>query len=78
VNCKKVFLEVSNYLDGDIDPEVRATIEHHMKLCHHCQVVVDTMRKTIELYCDGQLFPLPETVRDRLHDVLRRRCGEEK
>jgi hypothetical protein len=36
--------------------------------------VFDTTRKTIELYCDGKLFPLPEDVRARLHEALRRRA----
>jgi hypothetical protein len=38
--------------------------------------VFDSARKTIELYCDGRLFPLPLEVRDRLHRALRRRWEE--
>jgi hypothetical protein len=36
--------------------------------------VFDTTRKTIELYCDGKLFPLPDEVRNRLHEALKRRA----
>jgi hypothetical protein len=39
-------------------------------------VVVDTTRKTIELYCDGELFPLPDPVRTRLHEVIRQKWQE--
>jgi anti-sigma factor RsiW len=75
--CKKVFREISDYLDGDLDGDLRRSLEVHMKMCRHCQVVFDTTRKTIELYCDGKLFPLPDEVRERLHAALRRKCKKE-
>jgi len=74
LNCKKVLREISSYLDGDLDEELKRVLEAHIKMCHHCQVVFDTTRKTIELYCDGKLFPLPDEVRSRLHEALRRKC----
>jgi anti-sigma factor RsiW len=74
VNCRDVFREISNYLDGDLGPDLKRAIEAHACGCHHCEVVVDTTRKTIELYCDGRLFPLPLTVRQRLHETLQRQC----
>ena len=74
MSCQDVFREISNYLDGDIDPELKRAIEAHAHGCHHCEVVVDTTRKTIELYCDGRLFQMPFIVRERLHAVLRLKC----
>ena len=73
LTCKGVIQEISNYLDGDLDGEFKRVLESHLKACHHCRVIVDTTRKTIELYCDGKLFPLPDAVRDRLHAVLRQK-----
>jgi len=74
LNCQDVFREISNYLDGDLAPELKQAIEAHACGCHHCEVVVNTTRKTIELYCDGRLFALPFEVRERLHVVLRQKC----
>lgn len=74
MNCQKVFQEISNYFDGDLDADLKRAIEAHACGCHHCEVVVNTTRKTIELYCDGRLFALPFEVRERLHVVLRQRC----
>jgi anti-sigma factor RsiW len=74
LKCKQAVNQLSNYLDGELDEELRKTLEAHLGKCHHCHAVFDTTRKTIELYCDGKLFPLPEDVRARLHEALRRRA----
>ena len=73
LNCKKVLLEISNYLDGNLGEDLKRDIETHIHMCRHCKVVFDTTRKTIELYCDGKLFTLPDDVRTRLHESLRRK-----
>jgi anti-sigma factor RsiW len=74
VKCRNAVNELSNYLDGELDEELKTTIQAHLGKCHHCHAVFDTTRKTIDLYCDGKLFSLPEDVRARLHDALRRRA----
>ena len=74
MDCKNAVKEISNFLDGDLDETLKRTIQDHLKGCHHCRAVVDTTRKTIELYCDGKLFTLPDDVRNRLHEALRRRA----
>lgn len=74
VSCEDIIQEISNYLDGNLDEDLKRTLEIHLKCCHHCQVVLDTTRKTVELYCDGKLFQLPEEVRGRLHSALRQKC----
>jgi hypothetical protein len=33
-------------------------------------VVVDTTRKTIQIFCNSEPVPLPEDVRKRLHTAL--------
>lgn len=74
MNCKDVLQEISNYLDENLDEDLKHTLKAHLKCCQHCQVIFDTTRKTIELYCDGKLYPLPDQVRDRLHAALRQKC----
>ncbi len=76
MSCKKTIEDISSYLNGELDLELKQTIEDHLKMCQHCKVVFDTTRKTIELYCDGKLFPLPDAVRERLHQALQRRWQE--
>ncbi len=76
MKCRDCMQEISNYLDGDLDEDLKRDLQLHLDKCHHCQVLFDTTRTTIELYCDGKLFPLPDTVRDRLHEALRRKWEE--
>lgn len=78
MNCKKAINQISGYLDGNLDEELKKVLETHLDKCHHCHAVFDTTRKTIELYCDGKIFPLPDDVRTRLHDALRRKLQQVK
>lgn len=73
MNCKKAIKELSGYLDGELDAVLKQTLEAHLTYCNHCHAVYDSCKKTIELYCDGKLFSLPDDVRTRLHEALKRR-----
>jgi len=70
VNCKKVIIELTSYLDGALDAGVRLDLEEHLGRCTDCRLVVDTTRKTIQIFCNSEPVPLPEDVRSRLHTAL--------
>jgi predicted anti-sigma-YlaC factor YlaD len=70
VNCKKVIIELTNYLDGVLDSSIRIDLEEHLARCTDCRLVVDTTRKTIQIFCKSEPVPLPEDVRERLHEAL--------
>jgi anti-sigma factor RsiW len=70
VNCKQVVLELTTYLDGSLDASVRIDLEQHLARCTDCRLVVDTTRKTIQIFCNSEPVPLPEDVRERLHSAL--------
>jgi anti-sigma factor RsiW len=65
--------EICRYLDGELDASLKATLEIHLTYCNHCSAVFDSTRKTIDLYCDGKAFSLPNDVQNRLHDALKRK-----
>ena len=75
MNCRDVILEVSSYLDGDLGPEALLELQVHLDRCQDCRVIVDTVRKTIDIYCKAEPVPLPDEVRTRLHDALVKRLG---
>jgi len=66
-NCKHMLGTLSEYVDGELASELCADLEHHLQTCPNCTVVVNTLRKTIELYHDtAESDPLPTDVRRRL------------
>jgi hypothetical protein len=50
MKCSDILKELSNYIEGDIPPELMAALEEHVCTCEHCRIVLDTTRKTISLY----------------------------
>jgi anti-sigma factor RsiW len=75
LNCKGVIRELSNYIDGDLDPVVRAELERHLGHCEDCTMIVDQTRKTIQIFCDSEPVELPGEVRTRLHQALQRKIS---
>ncbi|MCS7061008.1 MAG: zf-HC2 domain-containing protein [Anaerolineae bacterium] len=66
--CRQLLASLSDYVDGDLAEEICAEIERHMAGCERCRIVVDTLRKTVELYHTLSEPPaaLPTDVRQRL------------
>jgi anti-sigma factor RsiW len=62
--------ELTSYLDGALDNSVRSDLEQHLSHCQDCRLVVDTTRKTIQIFCNSEPVPLPSEVRERLHAAL--------
>ncbi len=75
MNCKGLIREISDYLDGELTVEILTEIEIHLQRCQDCRLIVDTTRKTIEIYYSTQPLPLPNDIRERLHQALINRLG---
>lgn len=76
MNCKGVLQQLCDYLDGELDPAVAKSLEEHLGDCEDCRIVVDTTRKTVEIYCNSEPLPLPTDVRLRLERVLAEKLGK--
>jgi anti-sigma factor RsiW len=72
VKCEDVWREISNYLEGDVDPGLRSAIEEHLRGCKHCTAVLEGTRNVIQVYGDERMFELPAGFSQR----LRRRLEE--
>src|SRR5215468_1383163 len=70
VNCEHVWQAISDYLEGDVSPELRAAMEAHFKDCKHCMAVLNGSKNVVELYGDDQLFELPIGFDARLRQRL--------
>jgi anti-sigma factor (TIGR02949 family) len=73
VKCREVIRELSEYLDGELDPTLAEDLRRHLHDCEDCGIVVDTTRKTIEMYCNQEPAPLPPDVKQRLQRALQQK-----
>jgi len=70
--CKALLDYLSDYVDGCLGAKLCLEIEHHLKECQNCRVVIDTLRKTISLYHESAADPteIPSQVKERLYRTL--------
>lgn len=71
MECQDIVKNLNGYIDGELDSELCNQLETHIQSCPKCQVVVNTLKKTIHLYqVDGEQTSLPEDARKRLYACL--------
>jgi anti-sigma factor (TIGR02949 family) len=75
LTCKDFLSELSDYLDENIDAELRAKLERHIIECPNCWVIADTTRRTIRIYKGMEPHPVPEDVQSRLMQALERKIA---
>jgi len=72
ISCHDVWLEISNYVDKDVAPELRALMEAHFKACAHCKAVVDGTQNVVKLIADGVEYEVPQGFSKRLYDRIQK------
>jgi anti-sigma factor RsiW len=70
VTCQNFLDEMSDYIDGSLEEELRVSIEAHLAKCPNCWVVFDETRKTVQIYQSMECNQLPKQVHDRLLAAL--------
>ena len=70
INCEHVWREVSNYLDGEVEPGLRAAVEEHVRGCKHCGAVLDGTRNVVQLVGDERVLEIPVGFEQRLRQRL--------
>ena len=71
VNCEQVWQEISNYLEGEVNPELRAAMEAHFRECKHCTAVLDGTKNVLHLYGDDRSVGIAR----RFHRPLATKVG---
>lgn len=74
MTCTEFLAKMTDYFDGTVEKALLVEIKEHLCECHHCEVVVDTTQKTIEIYRDHQVYALPEDLRERTISSILTRC----
>ena len=70
--------ELTDYLGEAVDIELRRRIEAHITECPNCFVILDTTRKTIQVYKGMQPQVLPQEVQARLMKAVERKMASRK
>jgi hypothetical protein len=70
LTCKEVCLEISNYIDNDVDPQLRVAMDDHFSQCPRCKAVLDGARNVISLYSDERMLAPSLDFHRRLHGRL--------
>ncbi|HEV2730841.1 MAG TPA: zf-HC2 domain-containing protein, partial [Terriglobales bacterium] len=68
IECEEVWRQVSNYVDDELDPGLRATMASHFKDCAHCSAVLDGARNVVKLVGDDRAFEIPANISKRLYN----------
>lgn len=74
MTCSEFLALLDDLIDDAVSPETRSELQHHLGCCGHCEVTLNTTRKTIEIYRSHEIYELPAGLRDRLHAAILARC----
>jgi anti-sigma factor RsiW len=78
LTCKEFLQELNDYLDDAVDVKLRQHIEAHITQCPNCFVILDTTKKTIQVYKGMQPQTLPSEVSSRLNKAVERMLAQKK
>ena len=72
ITCKSFLDEMSDYIDGELPQDLRASLESHLAKCPECWVLLDETRQTVEIVQKYNCHPMPDAVKDRLVDAIQK------
>ena len=78
VECHDVWREISNYIEKDVTPELRAAIDQHLAGCRPCMAVLQGAENLIHIVGDPRAFQVPADFSQRLHARLQREIEQER
>jgi len=70
MKCEELLAALNEYVDGTLSPEFCAGFEEHLKGCNPCEIVIDNIRNTIQLYKAGEPYEMPPELHEQLRRVL--------
>ena len=78
ISCKEFLTELNEYLDDLVDPATKQHWQAHVDECPNCFVVVDTTRRTLQVYKGMEQQELPGDVKNRLWQALEKKMASRK
>lgn len=70
IDCRQVWKELTNYMEGDLTQEMRDRITRHLQKCKHCTAIYDGTRNIMRLLGHKESIELPKGFSERLFNRL--------
>ena len=77
ISCIEVWRQISDFVDDDVEPELKQRLEFHFGRCKHCKALLDGTRNVVALVGDEHAFELPRETSERITSALQRRIAED-
>jgi hypothetical protein len=74
MTCTEFLAMLDDLIDNEVTVNMRADLEEHLRGCEHCEVTLNTTRKTIQIYRSHEIYEMPVGLRERLHKAIMSRC----
>lgn len=71
MSCEELLRALNHVIDDELAIALYSEFAEHLSGCNPCQLVVDNVRKTIQLYKSGVPYQMPAGFQDRFREVLR-------
>ena len=78
MKCKEFLNELNDFLDGSLDPKLKAELDDHLIWCNDCHVVYDTTKMTIQVYRKNEVYEFSEPLREKLQAAIVSKCKNHK
>jgi predicted anti-sigma-YlaC factor YlaD len=70
LTCEQATALIRDYLAGELDPEIAATFEEHLRNCADCEAFLNTYKQTIHTVQSFNYDEIPAEVQSRVHQFL--------
>ncbi len=70
MRCDELAERLTDFLEGDLDPQTEEAAIEHLATCNHCEVVLAETREVTNLAHDYGRIAIEEADRDRLFDGI--------
>jgi len=78
MTCTDFLAKLTDFFDGNVPSELLAEVEQHLSECKHCEVVLDSTTKTINIYRDNELYDFSPELQLRIERTVMKRCNDSK
>jgi DcmR-like sensory protein/putative zinc finger protein len=70
MKCEEIWLEISNYVDGEASVSLRAQMDEHLSSCKQCASVMEGTRNVVRLMGDEKVFAPPQGFSQRIYSKV--------